>query len=109
MNRKKRIKWKRLNHVEVIKNKTKINTPNILVITKKKTIINEENEEDAPKFVTKRSMSIIDEERLKKDSEALKIEMMNKEIEEAKQLNDEEMEKEIKNTKEMQMNEIESK
>lgn len=54
-------------------------------------------------------MSAIDEEQLKKDSDALKLDMMNKEIEEAKIANDEEMNKEIENTREMHMSDIEGK
>lgn len=56
--------------------------------------------------IRKRTLSIAEEELIRRDSDALKKDMMIREIEEAKELNDAEMKKEIENTREMHMSDI---
>ena len=64
-----------------------------------------EEKKEIPKA---RSNTISNEEQLKIDSHIFKLEMINKEIEESRKLNNEEMEKEIESTREIHMNDIES-
>ena len=61
------------------------------------------------KILPKRSNTITNEQQIKIDSDKLKLELMNKEIEEFKKSNDEEMEKEIENCRKTHMSDIEGK